>query len=76
MLLAATVFGAWKGLAWQVASLAAIFASYIVAYQFRHTLAAWIPIPAPWSIFLAMLLLVHPHILGDLDHFRVDQEAD
>ncbi len=49
--------GAWKGLAWQVASLAAIFASYIVAYQFRHTLAEWIPIQAPWSIFLAMLLL-------------------
>ena len=57
VLLAATAFGAWKGLAWQVASLAAIFASYLVAYQFRHTFAAWIPVRAPWSIFLAMLLL-------------------
>ena len=57
VLLAATAFGAWKGLAWQLASLAAIFASYVVAYQFRHIFAEWIPVPAPWSIFLAMLLL-------------------
>lgn len=57
VLLAATAFGAWKGLAWQLASLAAIFASYVVAYMFRHTFAAWIPVPAPWSVFLAMLFL-------------------
>ncbi len=57
VLLAATVFGAWKGLAWQLASLAAIFASYLVAFQFRHIFAQWIPVPAPWRIFLAMLFL-------------------
>ncbi len=53
----ATLWGAWKGLAWQVASLAAIFASYLVAFQFREIFAKWIPVSAPWSIFLAMLLL-------------------
>ncbi|MHB8969249.1 MAG: CvpA family protein [Pirellulaceae bacterium] len=57
VLLAATVFGAWKGLAWQVASLAAIFASYLVAYRYREPVAAWIPVPAPWRVFVAMLLL-------------------
>ncbi len=57
VLAVATLWGAWKGLAWQVASLAAIFASYLVAYQFRDTFAALIPVAAPWSMFLAMLLL-------------------
>jgi membrane protein required for colicin V production len=57
VLLAATAFGAWKGLAWQVASLAAIFASYVVAYRYRESVAAWIPVQAPWRVFLAMLLL-------------------
>ncbi len=57
VIVAATLFGAWKGLAWQVASLAAIFASYLVAHQFRHIFAPWLPVPAPWNIFLAMLIL-------------------
>ena len=57
VLCAATAFGAWKGLAWQVASLAAIVASYVVAYRYREPVAAWIPVQAPWRVFLAMLLL-------------------
>jgi membrane protein required for colicin V production len=57
VLLAATALGAWKGLAWQVASLAAILASYVVAYRYRESVAAWIPVQAPWRVFLAMLLL-------------------
>ncbi len=64
VLIVATAFGAWKGLAWQVASLAAIFVSYVIAYQFRHTFAAWIPVDAPWSVFLAMLLLYVLSSLG------------
>ncbi len=63
VLVAATAYGAYKGLAWQVAALAAILVSYFVAYHFRHIFAAWIPVPAPWSIFLAMLLL---YILSSL----------
>ncbi len=64
VLVIATAFGAYKGLAWQVASLAAIFVSYVVAYQFRHTFAAWMPVAAPWSVFLAMLLLFMLSSLG------------
>jgi membrane protein required for colicin V production len=57
VLVAATVFGAWKGLAWQVASLAAIFASYYVALQFRDPVAAQINADPPWNVFVAMALL-------------------
>lgn len=57
VLVAATIFGLWKGFAWQVASLSALFASYVVAYQFRYAVAAWIPVDAPWNMFAAMLLL-------------------
>lgn len=53
----ATLFGAWKGLAWQIASLASIFASYFVAYQFRDQLAKVIDAAPPWNMFLAMLIL-------------------
>ncbi|MFN9878980.1 MAG: CvpA family protein [Planctomycetota bacterium] len=53
----AILFGLWKGLAWQIASLAAIFISYVVAMQFRGQVADLIQAPAPWNMFGAMLLL-------------------
>jgi membrane protein required for colicin V production len=53
----ATLFGAWKGLAWQIASLSSIFASYFVAYQFRDQVAQMINAEPPWNMFLAMLIL-------------------
>jgi len=57
VLAAAIAFGAWKGLAWQVASLCAIFVSYFVALQFRQNVAEYIDAPNPWNVFLAMLIL-------------------
>lgn len=58
---AAALFGAWKGLAWQVASFASLVASYLVAYQFRGQVAAQLTrqfqAPEPWNMFLAMLIL-------------------
>lgn len=53
----ATIFGAIKGFAWQVASLASIIASYIVAYRFRYDVAEMIQAQPPWNQFLAMLIL-------------------
>lgn len=53
----ATIFGAIKGFAWQVASLASIVVSYIVAYRFRFQVAELIEAKPPWNQFLAMLLL-------------------
>jgi len=53
----ATIFGAIKGFAWQVASLASILVSYLVAVNFRNDLAERIQATPPWNIFLAMLIL-------------------
>ena len=53
----AMLFGAWKGLAWQLASLGAVIASYLVALEFRGPVAAQIKAQAPWNTFLAMLIL-------------------
>lgn len=57
VLLSATIFGAWKGLAWQVASLGSIFLSYFVAYHLRGPVAQHIHADPPWNLFLAMLIL-------------------
>ena len=53
----AIVWGAWKGLAWQIASLASIALSYLVALNFRQPLAGVIDASPPWNIFSAMLIL-------------------
>ena len=53
----ATIFGAIKGFAWQVASLASVIVSYLVAYNFRFDLAEMIQAAPPWNLFLAMLIL-------------------
>ena len=57
VLAATTIFGAIKGFAWQLASLASIVASYFVAYLFRNDVAKMINAQPPWNLFLAMLLL-------------------
>jgi len=57
VLAATTLFGAIKGFAWQLASLASIIASYFIAYLFRNDVAEMINAQPPWNLFLAMLLL-------------------
>ena len=57
VLAVATVFGARKGLAWQVASISSIVASYFIAYRFREPVAASIEADPPWNTFLAMLIV-------------------
>ncbi|MDE0736991.1 MAG: CvpA family protein [Pirellulaceae bacterium] len=52
-----TLYGSWKGMAWQVASLSAVFVSYMVAYRFRVPVSEMISTGYPWNIFLAMLIL-------------------
>lgn len=51
------IFGAIKGLAWQVASLASIIVSYLVACRYRGQVAEMIDAQPPWNMFLAMLIL-------------------
>ena len=57
VMVGAILFGVWKGLAWQVASLAAVVVSYFVAINFRGPVANLIGAEPPWDRFLAMFLL-------------------
>ncbi|MCO8123821.1 CvpA family protein [Stieleria sp. TO1_6] len=57
VLAAAGLFGAFKGFAWQLASIASIAVSYFVAYRFRQPLSQSIVAQPPWNQFLAMLIL-------------------
>lgn len=57
VLLAATLFGFWKGMAWQIASLASLVVSYFAALRFADRLAPMISNHAPWNKFVAMLAI-------------------
>lgn len=57
VLAGATLFGAWKGLAWQIASLGAIIASSFVALKFDTPLAEHLPVGPPWDVPLAWVIL-------------------
>lgn len=57
VLLLTTLLGAWKGMAWQLASLASLVLSYVVAIRFGAQLAPVFGDNAPWNRFIAMLVL-------------------
>ncbi|TWT53123.1 Colicin V production protein [Rubripirellula amarantea] len=57
VLVAAMVFGAIKGFAWQLASIASIVVSYFVAMRFSEPFSHSIALESPWNRFLAMLIL-------------------
>ena len=57
VLVGTTIFGAWKGMAWQLASLASVVVSFIVARQFAPQVAPMIGNEEPWNLFVAMLVL-------------------
>ncbi len=57
VLIAATVFGLWKGMVWQLASLASVFLSVLVAVRFSRGLAPHLSAQVPWNRFLAMFIL-------------------
>lgn len=57
VIVAATIFGFWKGMAWQIASLASLVVSYIAALRFSEQLAPTFGDHAPWNRFVAMLVI-------------------
>ncbi len=57
VLVGTTLFGAWKGMAWQLASLASVVVSAVVALRFGGPLAPLFSGAEPWNRFLAMLVL-------------------
>jgi membrane protein required for colicin V production len=52
-----TLFGAWKGMAWQLASVASFVLSFLVASRCSGVLAPYLSSHAPWNRVLAMLIL-------------------
>jgi membrane protein required for colicin V production len=57
VLAAATLYGLWKGVAWQIASIASLVVSAVVAGRYGAALAPYLSRHAPWNRFLAMLVL-------------------
>jgi membrane protein required for colicin V production len=57
VLILATLFGAWKGMAWQLASIASLVLSYAVALRYSTRLAPMFGDSQPWNRFLAMLVI-------------------
>lgn len=57
VLAGALLLGAIKGFAWQLASIASIVFSYVVAYKYREPFGESIQAEPPWNRFLAMLIL-------------------
>jgi membrane protein required for colicin V production len=57
VLLGSILFGAWKGLAWQLASIAALVVSYFVAFQFREPVSNLIKAEPPWNKVAAMAIV-------------------
>src|SRR3954467_9465027 len=57
VLVAATVFGFWKGMAWQIASLASLIVSYFASLRFSTQLAPMFGQNAPLNRLSAMLAI-------------------
>ncbi|MGD9636358.1 MAG: CvpA family protein [Pirellulales bacterium] len=57
VLVCTTMFGFWKGMAWQLASLASLVVSYFAALKFSERLAPTFGDTAPWNRFVAMLAI-------------------
>jgi len=70
VLISAAVFGAWKGMAWQLASIASVLLSSIVALRFAGLLAPSLSAEEPWNQFLAMGILFAATSLGVWIAFR------
>jgi membrane protein required for colicin V production len=54
VLVATTLFGAWKGMAWQMASLASLVVSALTTVRFSPSLTPFFGRQEPWNRLLAM----------------------
>lgn len=64
-------FGAWKGMAWQLAAMASLVVSAGVAAHGSGRLAPYFGVEAPWNRCLAMLVLYVATSLGIWLLFRL-----
>jgi membrane protein required for colicin V production len=65
------IFGFWKGMAWQLASLASVVVSAMVAVHFGGAIAPWFSAREPWNRYIAMLVLYLITSLGIWLIFRI-----
>jgi len=75
VLVGAALFGAWKGMAWQLASIGSVLLSTIVALRFSGLLAPSLSAEEPWNQFLAMGILFACTSLGVWIAFRFVAKA-
>lgn len=71
ILAVAALLGYFKGMVWQLAWIAGIFASSFVAFRFGSQCAAFFGQQAPWNRFTAMLALYAATSIGVWLVFRV-----
>lgn len=57
VLVGATLWGYWKGMAWQIASVASLVLSYFAALNFSPGFLQFMGWKEPWERFLAMFIL-------------------
>jgi membrane protein required for colicin V production len=57
VLIGATLWGVWKGMAWQVTSVASVVVSAAVAIHSSAAAAPYFPGQEPWNRYLAMFVL-------------------
>lgn len=66
-----TMYGYFKGMAWQLAYFASFVASYFIALRFADRIAPVFGDAAPWNKFMAMLAIYAASSLGIWMVFRV-----
>ena len=71
VILVTTVFGARKGMAWQLAALASLIVSAYVAVRFSPVLAPYVGSDPQWNRYIAMLILYLGTSLGIWMAFRL-----
>jgi membrane protein required for colicin V production len=71
VLLLCTGFGAWKGMAWQLAALGSVVVSVAVAVHGSIPLAPYVKLQEPWNRCVAMLVLYLVTSLGIWLLFRL-----
>jgi len=57
VLVLSAAFGAWKGMAWQVAAVASLVVSTLVAIRFGTVLSPHIHVEEPWNYCVAVMIL-------------------
>lgn len=71
VLVGMTIFGAVKGMAWQIAAISSVVVSCVVAMKFGGLVAPFIGAEPPWDYCIAMLILYASTALTIWLFFRV-----